>query len=151
MSTTAAQSTFADQLCVSAPANDIPDSHNIYGWLVGTWELDVLHYLNDVRSLGLKGRAHFAWVLDGRAMQDLWILPRNVNAAEPHKTGASTGTTLRIWDPASQAWSVTWMNPATGARDELVARRIGDRIVQLGRHRDGTPIRWMFTEITPKS
>jgi len=151
MSTVLLQNTFSERLCVDAPANDIPDSHNVYGWLLGNWELDVLHYLNDVRQLGLKGHAHFMWVLEGRAIQDLWILPRNVNVAEPHKTVSSIGTTLRVWEPSSQTWSVTWINPTTGARDELRGRRIDDDIVQLGHHRDGTPIRWMFTEITSNS
>jgi hypothetical protein len=58
------------------------------------------------------------------------------------------GTTLRIWDPALRAWRVTYINPRTGQRDELIGRRIGDALVQTGRHADGTPIRWTFTDIT---
>src|SRR5436305_4792658 len=96
MSTVSLENTFAKRLCAHGPATDIPESHNIYGWLLGSWELDVLHYLNDVRNLGLKGHAYFMWVLEGRAIQDLWILPRNVNVAEPNNTGASIGTSFRI-------------------------------------------------------
>jgi hypothetical protein len=46
---------------------------------------------------------------------------------------------------------VTWINPVTGCRDELIGRRSGQDIVQVGTHTDGTPIRWIFTEITPDS
>ena len=61
------------------------------------------------------------------------------------------GTTLRVWDPSLQAWRITWINPVSGGRDELIGRRSGDDIVQVGTHADGTPIRWSFTEIAPDS
>ena len=53
--------------------------------------------------------------------------------------------------PSIQAWRVTWINPVTGGRDELIGRWSGKDIVQLGTHSKGTPIRWTFTEITPDS
>jgi hypothetical protein len=59
--------------------------------------------------------------------------------------------TLRIWDPAIKAWRVTWNNPVTGRRDELIGRKEGKNIVQIGNRSDGTPIRWIFSEITPES
>jgi hypothetical protein len=46
---------------------------------------------------------------------------------------------------------VTWINPVNGGRDELIGRRIGADIIQVGRHADGTPIRWSFTETRPDS
>jgi hypothetical protein len=61
------------------------------------------------------------------------------------------GTTLRIWDPALHAWRVTYLNPVNGQRDELIGRRVGRDIVQIGTHADGTPIRWNFTDITAGS
>jgi len=39
----------------------------------------------------------------------------------------------------------------TGRRDELIGRWGGKDVVQVGTHADGTPIRWMFTEIAPDS
>jgi hypothetical protein len=112
----------------------------------------VCYYLVDVSARGLKGEAHFGWVLEGRAVQDVWIMPRrSERTADPDKTLNMCGTTLRVWDPSTQAWRVTWINPVTGRRDELVGRRSGKDIVQVGTHADGTPICWIFTEITPDS
>jgi hypothetical protein len=42
---------------------------------------------------------------------------------------------------------VLWLNPASGTRCELVGRREGDRVLQVGL-RDERPIRWTFVEIT---
>ncbi len=120
---------------------DIPESHDLYGWLIGDWHLDILHYAGaDLRAQNLEGEVHFAWVLDGRAVQDLWSWRPRMH-----------GTTLRIWDPAIQAWRVTWFNPVSGARVDLTGRRSGQDIVQIGTYPNGTPIRWIFSEITADS
>jgi len=132
--------TMMNVLQAAGRAPEIPEAADAYGWLIGSWDLDVIHYGVDVSAQKLRGEVHFAWVLEGRAVQDVWISP-----------GRMYGTTLRVWDAALQAWRVTWINPLTGARDELVGRRIGEEIVQVGRHSDGTPIRWNFTERTPDS
>jgi hypothetical protein len=132
--------TMMNVLQAAGRAPEIQEAADAYGWLIGSWDLDVIHYGVDVSAQKLRGEVHFAWVLEGRAVQDVWISP-----------GRMYGTTLRVWDAALQAWRVTWINPLTGARDELVGRRIGEEIVQVGRHGDGTPIRWNFTERTPDS
>ena len=131
---------------------EIPEAADVYGWLIGSWELDVRTYGEAVAAGSLKGEAHFEWVLEGRAVQDIWIMPRRTErTVEVDKTKNMYGTTLRVWDPAIQAWRVTWINPVSNSRDELIGRWIGEDIVQIGSHADGTPIRWIFTEITKDS
>ncbi len=131
----------------------IPDSADVYGWLVGSWELEVLRYWGiDVTARGLKGEVHFDWVLEGRAIQDVWIMPRRADRTGNEETSQNMyGTTFRMWDPAIQAWRITWKNPAGGHYEEQIGRRIGQDIVQLGARPNGTPTRWTFTEITPDS
>lgn len=132
-------------------ATEIPESADAYGWLIGSWELDVRRYLVDVSERGIKGEVHFAWVLDGRAVQDVWIMPGRFRRSANLDLVNTYGTTLRVWDAAIQAWRVTWINGVTGRRDELVGRRIGNEVIQVGTHADGTPIRWIFSEITSDS
>src|SRR5947208_1450456 len=81
---------------------EIPESADIYGWLAGSWELEVLRYKTvDISALHLKGEAHFGWVLEGRAVQDVWIMPRcPERTATTEKTNNMYGTTLRVWDPS---------------------------------------------------
>jgi hypothetical protein len=143
---------FAGSLVAAGLAPEIPAADDIYGWLIGSWELEVRHYLVDLSARGLRGEVHFGRVLEGRAVQDVWIMPRRGD-----RTGAVDpacnmyGTTLRVWDAASRAWRVTWVNPVAGLRDELIGRRQGETIVQIGSHADGTPIRWIFSEIASDS
>lgn len=61
------------------------------------------------------------------------------------------GTTIRAFDLTERRWHATWINPVSGALDQLVARREGDDIVHEGRKADGTIVRWVFTDIEENS
>jgi len=155
MTTTETQKKEEDFYAVlTAPGRspETPESADVYGRLIGSWELDVLHYGVDISARRLKGEVHFAWVLEGRAVQDVWIMPpRSERTGPPDKTCNMYGATLRVWDASLQAWRVTWINGVTGSRDELIGRWSGKDVVQVGTHANGTPIRWIFSEITPDS
>lgn len=141
-----------EALAFSERSPEIASADDVYGWLAGSWELDVRRYGVDVTSRNLKGEVHFGWVLEGRAIQDIWIMPqRTERSPQMEKTCNMYGTTLRVWDASIQAWRVTWINAVTGSRDELIGRWNGKDIVQVGTRANGTPIRWMFTQITPNS
>ena len=146
------QEDFHDVLSSQGRSPEVPEAADAYGWLVGSWELEVLRYREDLSGQNVRGEAHFGWVLEGRAVQDVWIMPqRSQRTASLGKERNMYGTTLRVWDAALQAWRVTWINPVTGVRDELIGQWHGKDVVQIGRHPDGTPIRWIFSEITPDS
>jgi hypothetical protein len=132
---------------------EIPKSADAYGWLVGSWELDVLRYwATDVSARRIKGEAHFGWVLEGRAVQDVWIMPRLADrSANLDKNMNMYGTTLRIWDPTIEAWRITWRNPAGDHHEDQIGRWSGKDVVQIGTRPDGTTTRWTFTEITADS
>lgn len=140
---------------LSAPGRspEIRESEDVYGWLIGSWEFDVLHYRGaDTSALGLKGEVHFGWVLEGRAVQDVWIMPRIADRTpETDRINNMYGTTLRVWDPSIKAWRITWINPVRGHYEEQIGRRAGKDIVQIGARSDGTPTQWTFKEVTRDS
>jgi hypothetical protein len=116
-------------LAAASRSREIPETLDAYGWLVGSWELDVLHYWAiDVSARGIKGEVHAGWVLEGRAVQDVWIMPRRSDrSAQLDKQLNMHGTTLRVWDATIQAWRITWRNRA----GELVLVELGSRRVML--------------------
>ena len=131
----------------------IPEALDAYGWLVGSWELDVLHYWGaDVSARRIKGELHAAWILEGLAVQDTWIMPQRPNRDNRlDKKFNMYGTTLRVWDATIQGWRITWRNPAGDHHEEQIGRRVGKDIVQLGVRPDGTQTRWKFVEIADNS
>jgi hypothetical protein len=155
MTTIDAVETREFHMALAAPdrSPEIAETNDAYGWLVGSWELDVLHYWGmDVRARGIKGEVHAGWVLLGCAIQDVWIMPRRSERTDHlEKTMNMYGTTLRVWDPTIQAWHITWRNPAGDHHEEQVGKWSGNDVVQLGTRPDGTKTRWSFTEITPDS
>lgn len=122
------------------PAPDRAEKMTLYGWLIGDWEMDGSIYLDDGSVYEQKGEIHFGWVLEGRAIQDVWILP-----------GAFHGTTLRVYDPGIDAWHILWSDPLKQYYTRQIGRARGKDIVQEGKLEDGTPIRWSFTRITRRS
>lgn len=139
-------------LAASGRSSEIPEAMDLYGWLIGSWELDVVGYEDSGDVIHTTGEAHFAWVLEGRAVQDVFINPRRSDRGPDSAKFANWfGTTLRIYDSSIQAWRVNWFNPHDGVRAEQIGRRRGNEIVQEGTFPDGTPNRWTFSEITENS
>lgn len=137
-------------LVTAQRAPEIAETDDIYGGLIGSWDLRVRHYRPNPSLVNTRGEAHFARVLEGRAIQDVWIVPSVVESPTMNP-GRFYGTTIRMWDTACHGWRITWINPVSGRRNELLGRRSGKDIVQIGTHPDGTPIRWIFSEILPES
>ena len=125
-----------------------PDAQELmlYGRLVGGWDVDWVAFDRSGGALEHRsGEWHFAWVLGGRAVQDvIWA------TGEPPE---NDGTTLRCWDPQLGAWRVVFMSPGEGQFVTLIGRAQGDRIVQdvVSRTPDAPDAgaeRWTFADIT---
>lgn len=143
---------FLEILYSTKRSPDIPPEDDVYGWLIGSWELEVVSHDDEGVIRESSGEAHFSWVLEGRAVEDVFINPRRADRDPSMPKFANWfGTTIRIYDPTIRAWRAWWFNPHDGVRAELVGRRQGNSIVQEGKFPDGTPIRWTFGEITDDS
>ena len=118
-------------------------------WRVGEVRLSVEPEIETTAEV------HFGWVLEGRAVQDVWIAPSKAAgslAGQPTPPrGALYGTTLRVYDPAKDEWGITWVNPVTGAFNRMVGRAAGKDIVQEYREADGRLVQWCFFEIKADS
>jgi hypothetical protein len=140
-------------LAAAGRSPEIPELADAYGWFVGDWELSILRYWGrDVAARGIKGEVHAGWVLEGRAVQDVWIMPRRPERTNQlDKQMNMYGTTLRVWDRALGAWRITWSNPAGDHYEQQIGRWSGDDVVQVGTREGGTTTRWTFAEITSDS
>ena len=146
-------SSFLQALVAPERSNELTDQEDIYGWLIGGWEATVYDYAADGTASESSGEWHFGRVLEGRAIQDVWIAPpRSQRSGKTlSKQNNRYGTSIRVYDREFSTWRVTWFNPVTGARNDLVGGRQGADIVQEGIGPDGRKIRWLFTDITPTS
>lgn len=138
---------FAALLHADGPASGLEDGLGLYGWLVGSWHMDVVRRMPDGRTVGSDGEIHFGWVLGGTAIQDVWMAPARTSGQTPQMFG----TTLRVYDPGIDAWHIVWSDPAKQYYARQTGRADGPDIVQTGTDARGDQVRWRFTEITPDS
>src|SRR6185295_2825020 len=66
---------FLEALRAGGPADDRGGARDLYGPLIGSWEGEVVDHLGGGAEQRQSAEFHFAWVLEGRAVQDLWIAP----------------------------------------------------------------------------
>ena len=130
---------FARALLSDGPAADRAEKLALYGWAVGDWMLAATTYDDSGIARDGAGEVHFGWVLDGRAIQDVWIL-----------YGVFYGTTLRVYDPGLDAWHILWSDPVRQIYTRQIGRKQGDTIVQVGML-DEVVLRWTFSEIRADS
>jgi hypothetical protein len=141
---TVSNSGFIPALCASSAHPDAGEQADTYGRFIGSWSGTYRDTSVDGTLRTGEMEVHFAWVLQGRAIQDLWIA-----RAPGSENGRRTyGTTIRVYDPEIGAWRVTWINPPHNTRQELIGRRVGDDVVQMGYFGD-RPGKWVFTDVTP--
>jgi hypothetical protein len=139
-------------LLSSGRSDEIPEASDVYGWLVGSWRLEVRRYAGvDTAGRGLTGELHAARVLEGRGVQDTWIMPPRGARTGWDPAQNMYGTTLRTWDSGLQAWRIAWSNPARNHYEQQIGRWHGADIVQLGHRVNGPATRWMFVEIAARS
>jgi hypothetical protein len=140
-------SAFFDALSATGPVSD--RNMQLYAWLIGDWRFDATHYdETGTATKGAQGEIHFGWALQGRAIQDVWILPAR---DQPNPGSVFYGTTLRIYDPAIDAWHILWNDPVKMLLTRQLGRAQGADIVQVGDDGKGTALRWTFSEISAES
>jgi hypothetical protein len=118
-------------LGANGPAQELAREDDIFGWLVGAWDLEVL----DAESEGMHrvngGEWHFAWVLEGRAIQDVLIAPKLAQRRDRLPVrGNRYGTGLRIYDDQENRWRGFWVNPIQASVEMLRIEKRGNDIVE---------------------
>ncbi|MCD7947987.1 MAG: hypothetical protein LUG13_06805 [Oscillospiraceae bacterium] len=138
---------FTHALISSGPNTIIPDEHNLFGKLIGTWNFEWIGYPGTDRERHAKGEWIFSWVLNGTAVQDIFIVPsRKENAINP-QPDAEFGTTLRFFHPADHTWSIFYGSTVAAVR--LSAERNGEEIV-LTEMTKGD-MKWIFSDMTDET
>lgn len=138
---------FAEALVSTSKGRKIPDGQDLFGTLVGEWDFDWRDCSGTRKGRHVKGEWIFSWVLEGAAVQDVFICPSRTERATNPQPDGEYGTTIRIFNPQSCAWDVFY--GCAGKATRLEARRVGDEIVltEIVEQR----MKWIFSEITANS
>jgi hypothetical protein len=137
-------------LSADRPSSRLKDKLALFGQFVGDWNIDRRSLNRDGTWVKSKGRLHWRWILQGRALQDTWT------TIGPRKGSEIVwGTTVRFYDPKIDAWRSVWISPRAGAVGTFVGRKVGDEIVLECKTTEDVPprrpMRWIFSDIKPYS
>jgi uncharacterized protein len=133
-------------LGASSPHSSLGEQAQVFDRLVGTWDCDYSFRLDDGSVRHKKGELIVGWILDGRAVQDLFI----TYPADGEKD-RRIGTTIRFFDTALKKWRIVFISPQFNYVVTVWGGLEEDRIVLHGVDTDGAPIRWSFNDIKPDS
>lgn len=142
---------FSDLLLAGGPHHDTVDEMMLFGRFIGDWDMHVEFFDSDGhRTSAGPGIWSFGWVLDGRAIQDVLIYDSPERYPAPPGL-RRIGTSLRYYNPADLTWRMTWVGATAGIYLTLVARRTEAGISITGADTDGSPLEWVFSDITDDS
>jgi hypothetical protein len=122
----------------------------MFGQFVGSWQLDWAGTGSGGQSATMSGELHVGWVLGGRTVQDVWIVPGRGKPGEGRPPLAFHGSTIRFYDPVIDAWRSTWIEPVNGRVRRFIGRPSAGDIVLLS-DEELPHLRWCFTDIAPDS
>jgi hypothetical protein len=133
-------------LGAAGPYAPLADRLDTFGRFIGAWDLEWHGTGHDGVDVVVPGELTFGWILDGRAVQDVWRVP--LDPADARRMRAFHGTTVRFYDAAIDAWRSTWLDPVNGRVRRFIGRpRPGGGVVLDGI--DDDPLeRWSFLDVT---
>jgi hypothetical protein len=144
-------SAMIEALRSDGPHPQLAPKLQLFGQFVGSWDVEITNHKPDGSREVVQGEWHFGWVLEGRAIQDVWIAPKRSLRETSRGITGDYGATLRFYDPKIDAWRSTWIGPAKGYVLPFIARQVGDEIVLEGNFESGKSRKWIFSDITNES
>lgn len=134
---------FINALCSNARNGRILEEYDFFGSLIGEWDIVWNDHLEDAEPRRVKGEWIFSRVLDGTAVQDLFIVPSRAERLRDKQPDAEYGTTLRIYNPQTMAWDIFY--GCMGEAIRLTARKVGEEIILT--ENTTKKMRYVFSDI----
>jgi hypothetical protein len=137
----------ATVLHAAGPAEELAGKLKTFGRFIGSWRID-WYGSATVQEPDAVDELHFGWVLGGRAVQDVWIVPGAGQPGAGNPPRAFHGSTLRFCDPRLGAWRSTWIEPINGRVRRFIGRPAGKE-TELVSLDDDPLLRWRFVARHP--
>ncbi len=135
------------ELDAASPHASLGDQAEVVGRLVGTWDVEYTNFGKDGAATRRTGEVIVGWVMDGRAMQILWIV---------HPSGTRKDrevyANLNWFDPKSKTWRSAFVDPEHGSVARFTGGPVGpDRFVLETQDFGSARSRWSANEIRPEA
>jgi hypothetical protein len=134
-------------ISAAGPHASLGDQAKVLEQLVGTWDVEYRDIQKDGREQRRSGQFIMSWVLDGRAIEDVWIVEPSEDRPQREVYAA-----IQYFDSKTRSWPMVFIDPehASTAKFTGGATLDGRMVLQtsdLGRPQN----RWSFTATGPDS
>lgn len=140
---------FTKALISDKSSDKFADEQMLFGQFVGDWDFEWVDGKGTDKERHVKGEWLFSWILDGTAIQDVFICPSRAERLKNEQPDATYGTTLRVYNPSSGTWNICFAY--YGSMVTLEAQQEGEQIVVRMLHTNGFIKHWVFSDITDNS
>lgn len=130
---------------------DMEGKLNIFEPLIGAWDLKWTGYDRNGNTQTEIGEWFFFWALEGRMLQDLWIIPSMQNRGKEGYPKGEYGTTLRYYDKKQEKWKASWFGPLHNSFVSFTINRTDEEIILESEPNAEMQRRWIFSQIQPDS
>ena len=96
---------FVNALISKEKSSLIPDEYDYWKDVIGSWDLDFVSGRGTDKEKHVKGEWHFARILDGLGIQDVFICPAR---EERTKLTQEYGATIRMFNPSTNKWDMVY-------------------------------------------
>jgi hypothetical protein len=132
------------ELRAAGPSASLGDHADLLGRLIGTWDVQYMDISKSGKAIYRTGQLLVGWVMDGRAIEDLWI----VNPSDSSKD-REVYADVRYFDPKSGTWPAVFIDPQIASIATFTGGAAGDDRVVLDSQDlvPGQIRRWSFNDI----
>lgn len=128
----------------------IPFEDDVFGQFIGKWNFDLKIFDSKGNVTDLKGNWVFERILNGQAIQDVWMVPSK-DSKEKESNYFEYGTSIRSYDLKTRKWKVTWIGPILNQYFVFDVEQINNEIhLKLINH-ENLKMRWIFYDIKEKT
>ena len=134
-------------LKATSPHPALGDQAQVLGRIIGTWDVEYTDFAKDGTATHRTGEFIVGWIMDGQAIQDLWI----VNPSGTRKE-REVYTDLHWFNAKTRTWHATFVDPEHGSVAKFTGGPVGnDRYVLETSDLGSKQTRWSFNDIRPDS
>jgi hypothetical protein len=117
----------------------------LFEQLIGTWDVQYEFVDKAGKARINRGQVNYSWILDGKALQEVWTSDSEGKDARPF------GTMINFYDIKRQHWTAVWVYPAEGMTTIMTGGEVGGSFVLTGHDEAGALQRWSTSIVKPDS
>jgi len=113
--------------------------------LAGKWDVRYEFVDKAGRQRVDNGQVTYTWILDGKALQEVWTS----DSENKGKEARPFGTSINFFDPKQQHWTAVWVYPAQGETWTMSGGDVDGQFVMTGHDMTGALQRWTTRIASP--